>query len=456
MTTELDVVDAGDSLMSLREAVAKSNQLHESDDTITFASSLAGKPMRLVNGQILITDTVTIRGLGAALTTVNGRNETRLFDITSSVGDVTFDGLTLTGGRTTADSEKGGAIRSLSTGLLNIRNSTISGNSTTGGFAGGGGIHSGFTVTLTNSTISGNSTTGDFAIGGGIYGSNAVRVINSTISGNSTTGDSARGGGIIAVGEVTVVNSTISGNSTTGDSAPGGGIYSHYAVTVVNSTITANSIAGQLADGGGLGSFNVTVHNSIIAGNFDTENVSHPDLWQYNNGTLDVRYSLIGDNNGTTFAPAPVGSPDDKFNLVGTHAARINPKLAPLADNGGPTQTRRLVVGSPAINAGSNALVVTSTDQRGAGFPRFKLGTVDMGAFELSVPPVVANFGGSVTYTENAPLALIARTATVSDPDHQFRLRQTGRAAHGQRRGHRPARHPHGRQYLNQRQRGEV
>ncbi len=36
---------------------------------------------------------------------------------------------------------------------------------------------------------------------------------------------------------------------------------------------------------------------------------------------------------------APVGSPDANGNLVGTPTAPIDPKLGPLANNGGPTQT---------------------------------------------------------------------------------------------------------------------
>ena len=50
-------------------------------------------------------------------------------------------------------------------------------------------------------------------------------------------------------------------------------------------------------------------------------------------------------------------------NLLG-----VDPMLAPLANNGGPTRTQALLTGSPAINAGSNPLALT-TDQRGVGFP---------------------------------------------------------------------------------------
>jgi hydrogenase maturation factor HypE len=55
-----------------------------------------------------------------------------------------------------------------------------------------------------------------------------------------------------------------------------------------------------------------------------------------------------------------------------------------LGNYGGPTQTHLLVPGSPAINAGDNALIPdgVTTDQR--GFPRIQDGTVDIGAVEVS------------------------------------------------------------------------
>jgi hypothetical protein len=70
-------------------------------------------------------------------------------------------------------------------------------------------------------------------------------------------------------------------------------------------------------------------------------------------------------------------------------------QLAPLANNGGPTQTHALLFHSPAVNAGNNCVVNAScatgnpqtaliTDQR--GFPRQFNGTmVDIGAFEFGV-----------------------------------------------------------------------
>jgi serine-aspartate repeat-containing protein C/D/E len=59
-----------------------------------------------------------------------------------------------------------------------------------------------------------------------------------------------------------------------------------------------------------------------------------------------------------------------------------NPKLMPLANNGGPTQTMLPMAGSPVIDAGSNALIPSgvTTDQR--GLPRIFGKSVDIGADE--------------------------------------------------------------------------
>ena len=74
-------------------------------------------------------------------------------------------------------------------------------------------------------------------------------------------------------------------------------------------------------------------------------------------------------------------------NLIGTGISPLDALLGPLAFNGGPTQTRALLAGSPAIDHGSPAApgcggqACTAKDQRGVVRP---LGPVcDMGAFEV-------------------------------------------------------------------------
>ena len=70
--------------------------------------------------------------------------------------------------------------------------------------------------------------------------------------------------------------------------------------------------------------------------------------------------------------------------------SNTDPKLRPLADNGGPTLTMALVPGSPAINAGAS-IGAPTTDQRGVARP--KGGGVDIGAFEFEFEiPQIARF----------------------------------------------------------------
>ena len=66
-----------------------------------------------------------------------------------------------------------------------------------------------------------------------------------------------------------------------------------------------------------------------------------------------------------------------------------DPVLGSLQNNGGPIETRALLSYSPAIDAGSNALIPDgiTTDQRGPGFPRVFNNTVDIGAFEIQTLP---------------------------------------------------------------------
>jgi hypothetical protein len=68
--------------------------------------------------------------------------------------------------------------------------------------------------------------------------------------------------------------------------------------------------------------------------------------------------------------------------------------LGLLANNGGPTLTHALLVGSPAINTGSNPNAL-AFDQRGTPFVRTFGAQTDIGAFELQAaapppPPVTA------------------------------------------------------------------
>lgn len=256
-------------------------------------------------------------------------------------------------------------------GTATVTASTISGNSNT---IGGAGINSGGNLTVLNSTIANNTST-TIEGGGILIGSGIATLLNSTVSGNVAT-QSGGGGVWNNRGTVSVINSTISGNRA--PQGGGGGIYNFEGtLTLINSTISGNTAL----HGGGMEHriHNVNIKNTIIAGNTLVSGSLGPDLL----GTFNSQdYNLIGNSSGATFTGAT------------THnITNVNPLLGPLGDNGGPTMTHALLSGSPAINAGSNALAVDqngsplTTDQRGIGFSRIASNTVDIGAFELVAAP---------------------------------------------------------------------
>jgi len=157
-----------------------------------------------------------------------------------------------------------------------------------------------------------------------------------------------RSGGGLSVGELTLLNVTITGNSA----HSGGGVS---LVNAAISSIRNTIVARNLVDSTGLG--------TDLSGSFTSGG-----------------HNLIGD--GTGAAGFTDGANGDQ---VGTPANPIDPRLAPLANNGGLTETHALVSGSPAIDRGDNTGAPT-VDQRGVTRPRDgnrdRVRIVDIGAFE--------------------------------------------------------------------------
>jgi hypothetical protein len=184
-----------------------------------------------------------------------------------------------------------------------------------------------------NSTLSGNSAN----VGGGIFNAGPLTITNSTLSGNSAATD---GGGIVNVGSVTVTNSTLSGNSAAKN---GGGIVNLRALTMTNSTLSGNSAA---KNGGGIDNVGATtVTNSIVA-----NSPAGGDC--FDNSEVFTGANIV-DTATCGASPAII---------------RTNPQLGALANNGGPTQTLALQVGSPAIDAAGACGL--PTDQRGIARPQ--------------------------------------------------------------------------------------
>ncbi|MEX2093485.1 MAG: choice-of-anchor Q domain-containing protein [Pirellulales bacterium] len=313
---------------------------------------------------------------------------------------------TISGNTATAH---GGGIYNIGSGALSFTRTVIAGNVSGAGAAGpgappnGGGIFSRTAdVTLVASSLTGNSTIS--GRGGGLYMTQTgdLNVTGSTIADNFAR--SVGGGVWVQSGptdRVSIHSSTVSGNSSdfgTGGLAVLGGL------TIRNSTITRNvggriDPSGNTAGGISFSPINTTLEldHVIVAGN--SAPFSPPDLQIQSLQFATIRFSLIGDNNGTPLAEAPLGSPDASGNLIGRRVSSdgsgvINPLLAPLAQNGGPTRTHALLPGSPALDGG--ALITgppQGFDQRGNPFSRMVDGTgdgvvrIDMGAYESQGVP---------------------------------------------------------------------
>ena len=259
----------------------------------------------------------------------------------------------------------------------------------------------GGTDILTDCTISGNSALGYHWSGGMMNFYSTASLYNCTISGNSASS----GGGLTNDGgTTTLTDCTVSGN-TAGNN--GGGLYniSGGTATLYGCTISQNS-AGNY--GGGVDSNATTdLGNTIVAGN--TANTG-PDV----NGAITTQgNNLIGESDGSS---GWFGS-----DLTGTIAAPLDPMLGPPANNGGPTQTMALLPGSPAIDAGNNALIPSgiTTDQRGTGHPRIVNGTVDIGAVEFggnTLGSQTISFGALANQTYGATPVNLTATASSNLP----------------------------------------
>jgi hypothetical protein len=136
-----------------------------------------------------------------------------------------------------------------------------------GAYAGAGAF-----LTLSSSTVANNQSNnsqGDARIGGGIYTQSLLNLINSTVSGNSAAGiNGGMSAGGIFIDELVpngkIVNSTITNNSATGSNAVGGlGLRgNNISMPVYNTILAANQTLPDVSPG-----MLVNQSNNFINGN---------------------------------------------------------------------------------------------------------------------------------------------------------------------------------------------
>ena len=300
--------------------------------------------------------------------------------------------------------QSGGGIRAVD---VTVVDSTVSGNTVGNNEGGSGGGISANTVSVVGSTftsnvarqgrggainadsvtISDSSVSSNRAGQGGAISARQIRIEGSMLSSNSAVWS----GGAVAQsrnpGErsIEILNSTFNRNRASADASSqfrptGGGIIaSRGTITIRHSTFAFNESALLLG-----GEINLVIDSSVFSGN-GTLSLDEPfgdlDL-QSEDISVEISNSIIGDNVGSSLEESQTR--DEFGNLIGSSSGDgiIDPMLGPLADNGGPTPTRALLPGSPAIDAGS-VESDDATDQRGGPYHRIVGAASDIGAFEV-------------------------------------------------------------------------
>lgn len=412
---------------TLRAAIEEAN-MFPGDDTIEFTASFhapnAPRTIFLSLGELHVFGNMsskanlTIKGPGARQLMVDGGHQSRVFVVSSYVDNFTMSGLTVQNGY--------------------FAQSQFS-------FDGGAGICNFFsTMNLSGIAVRNNSTASDQnqrdgELGGGIFNYQGVlNLKDSTISGNK----SPRGGGIEdAGGTVNIFNSTITNNVST--NFGGGGIAAWGTLTIRNSTITNNSgmnplnTAPTYKNAGGVFHDEVSPNPAYI-GNTIIANNTAPGNKDIAGNIISLGNNLVksrGTSTGYVASDLPNGT---------------DPKLGSLKNNGGQTDTRNLLDGSPAIDAGNDCIVLGEPcisigfqyDQRGFGYKRKYGSAVDIGAIEhqpVRINPYPVVIGGKLFQPDGrgqsrALITLIERDGTTLsvETDEQGRFKfdgiETGKA----------------------------
>jgi CSLREA domain-containing protein len=410
----ITVDSAADSLAidgncTLREAVIAAN----TDTAVDACPAGSGADIVVVPAG---TYTLTLVGTGEDAAATGDLDVTASAELLGSPAGAILDGNGADRVLDVDPAHTGGVIVTLTN--VTIRNGA--------GVAQGGGIRNAGTLTLTGSRVSSSTASGagEDVEGGGIYNDGSLQLIASTVDGNTTlvssTSGAAFGGGIHTEGGALVVtDSSIRDNVATlnpsaGPEVAGGGIHCGGSMlTLMRSTVSGNGAVGDPRSGSGLGggiaSCDGAITNSTISGNhaaIGAQIIVAGGTLSFSNSTIDdgisvgVAETLIFRNTivarcfdlgggFTTVADDYNLDASDTCQMSGTDLRGVDPLLGPLADNGGPTQTRMPQPGSPAIQAGnpaapgSGGLACEATDQRGVVRP---VGSrCDIGAVESSV-----------------------------------------------------------------------
>ncbi len=429
VNTTADALNAGDGLVSLREAfdIARTDggptTIHLADGaSYSLQCGSPGTSQFQSSGTLFVTapDSTVVEGHGATIQSACAGG--RIFEAFNTTSSMTLRDMTLTGG---SAHDQGGAIYYTGSGDpdLLIERVSLTGNSASDPSCTimcsgqGGAIYAGdVDLTIRDSTITGNSASSSgcdafcAASGGGIVANGGTATIErSDISGNHVTLASscvncfAQGGGMVAIGDsATIDRSTVSqntvtfGGSCTGTCAirGGGAVLFGPSTHVISTTVAGNVISGSEAVGGGMfiGTGPAELSASTVADNAAPTGAN----LHIQAASVTVGGTVVSGPSGSGCGFASAGSvtssgynfesgTDCGLNGIGDVGGGGDPTLAPLS---GLLPVRAPLPGSPlidAIPAGSCAAIV---DQLGLARPQ-GLGC-DIGAVETA-PSVAAS-----------------------------------------------------------------
>ena len=339
---------------------------------------------------------VVRRGPGRAVIDANGID--RVFDI--GAARTRLQHLVITGGNahpTDGDGDGGGiAAGDLGGAPVTLVDSEVIDNRAPGVDGNGGGIDTDIAGTLTviRSRIIRNVAGGD---GGGITGS----VDGPTVISRSTIADNraGEGGGVMVVDRVRITDSTVGGNRVVGggdgELGDGAGIYvdDQGVLTLTNATLTGNRAnrhgGGVFGEAGGRASLRaVTIARNRADADGSGDGAGggvYADRARFTLSNAIVALNTaaggaLADCDGTatvTGSPNLLSTPGTGGCRLGGALIARDPRLGPLAANGGLTRTIAVRRGSPAVGAAS-ASSAPPRDQRGV-----RRADPDLGAFEL-------------------------------------------------------------------------
>ncbi len=311
---------------------------------------------------------VAIQGMPFGHTVISGGYGDRVFDVIGAAATLELSFMTVRDGLTFEES--GAGIRT--NGRLILLQTLVTQNNVLGSTAEsvGGGVCVGCgdgtgSAFLSLSNVVDNSARS----GGGIWGNRTVMLTYSAVLTNTSVVGAA---GIYSLGDLILESTLVSDNAA---SAGVGGVLATGDFTGTNVTISQNT--GVISSTGGLYVFTAgSLVNSIVAGNVPSNcATSHP--------LTSSGHNLSSDNSCATEFTAP-GDLNNTGALLGD-----------LQANGISSFVRPLIPGSPAIDAGDNALCATN-DQRGVARPLEGDGAgsavCDIGAFEF-IPRLYVDAG---------------------------------------------------------------